>query len=261
MNRYNAEDFVILSHDEAREEIARRWRNAALRQRVVDFLDGDLPEQFLREPRGVLGRHLGIPDTETRSFISISHNLGIKPLLLEFLDDKFVTINPDKLRLGRIDVCEKMNKNNEPIIRCTRIIDFTNSNNRYLKDVSTVWGEKLSDFFHDAFEPLGQEKPEMVDMSPWYSNNGGIAQKYYKKFYALFVAHAVLIDYYDEISKLLENPFFRDNEFTNYCATAEYFGVKPMIVQLFSREEVERCDQWYFDAKMQNILDQKMKKL
>jgi len=260
MNRYNAEDFGILSHDEAREEIAHRWQNVALRQRVVDFLDGDLPEQFLQEPRGVLFRQLGIPDTETKRFMEICAYLEVKPLITEFLSDKFTTVNEDKLRWGRIDVCEKMNKNNEPIIRSTHILDYFDSDGKKLRDVKTVWGERLVDFFHDAFVGMGEVKPEVCDISHWLKRNGGKASEYYKKYIAFFVAHALWIDTFDEINELLKMPFFRDNEFANYCAIAEYFGVKPMIVQLFSREEVERCDQWYFDAKMQEILDIKMKR-
>ncbi len=256
--KYNADDFVILSHEQAQEEIHRRWQDVELKQRVVEFLGGDLPDAFLHESRGVLFRQLGIPDTETLSFVNICKFLNIKPLVTESLNDKFTTRNPDKVRWGRIDVCEKMNKKNEPIIRLTRIINFPTNDNKAIKDVSTIWGENLVDFFHDAFITMGQEKPETLDMSDWFARNGMVAKEYYKKFYAFFVAHAVLIDYYDEIEELLKNPFFRDNEFANYCAISEKFGVKPMVVQLFTQEEVERCDQWYFDAKMQEILDKKM---
>ncbi len=254
MGKYN------VSIDEAREEIQRRWHDEALKKKVHEFLQGDVPEAFLQEPRAVLFRQICIPDSETRRFMHIADQLQLKPFVFEYYDDKFTTVNPDKLRWGRIDVCEKMNKNNEPIIHSTHVIDYFASDGKKLRGIQTIWNENVIEFFHDAFFTMHQEKPEMKDMSDWLACNGERAKEYYKAFYAIMTVFGVsceVLEYDDDPDAA--KGFLEEVSYPAIEYVKEKIGVYPLIVPLFTQEEME-TDQWYFDAKMQEILDEKMKK-
>lgn len=253
MGKYN------VSIEEARKEIQQRWSDEMLKEKVHNFLCGDVPDVFLHEPRAVLFRQICIPDSETRRFMHIAERLQVRPFVFEFHEDKFTTINPDKLRWGRIDVCEKMNKNNEPIIKSTHIIDYFASDGKKLRGLETKWQENLIDFFHNSFDGMQQKKPEMRDMSDWLMRNGGRAKEYYKAFYAIMTVFGVsceVLEYDDDPD--VAKSFLEEVSYPAIEYVKEKIGVYPLIVPLFTQEEME-TDQWYFDAKMQDILDEKMK--
>lgn len=249
-------DFYTSAND-AKIEIKKRQQDEKLKKKVGEFLNGDIPVQFEREPRAVMFRQICIPDSETARFIKHAHFLELKPFVFEYYDDKFTTVNPDKLRWGRIDVFEKMNKNNEPIIKATHIMDYHKNDGKKIKELYTIWGQNVIDFFHESFSYLQVDKPEMQDMSIWLKNNGSKSDKYYKNFFSLFVTHGVYLENFVLDGGDVE-PFFQEIAYPAFSFVQEKFGIKPLIVQVFSQEEIERCDQWYFEKKMQKILNKKL---
>ncbi len=48
----------------AKEEIWRRWNDKELRKKVEDFLGGDIPEVFKKEPRATIFRYIATPNLE-----------------------------------------------------------------------------------------------------------------------------------------------------------------------------------------------------
>lgn len=66
-------DGIYVSLEEAKEEIWRRWNDKDLRKKVEDFLGGDIPEPFKKEPRAVLARPITTPDIEHMHFLEMSH--------------------------------------------------------------------------------------------------------------------------------------------------------------------------------------------
>ena len=250
-------DFFISCTD-AVDEMRRRWSDEDLKTKVHMYLNDDLPESLIHGSRSILFRNICIPGSETKRFLELSQNMSLSPINLEYLADKFCTRNADKLQYGRLDVCEKMNKNNEPIIRSTRIIDFIANDNKKLSDIMTVWGQPVTDFFHGSFESMNIVRPEIYDLSEWLMRNGHRASEYYKRFFALCIAHGVLCDNFGADGGD-EDDFFYEVVRPAFDHVTQEFGMKPLIVQIFLNEEIERCDQWYFDAKMQEILDEKMK--
>ncbi|MFA5986084.1 MAG: hypothetical protein WC819_01895 [Parcubacteria group bacterium] len=251
-------DFYV-TPETASVEIQKRWQNEEVKTKVREYLQGDIPEVFLREPRSILFRNICIPGSETKRFLECSQKMSLLPINLEYLADKFCTRNADKLQYGRLDVCEKMNKNNEPIIRSTRIIDFIANDNKSLADIATTWGEPIVDFFHASFDAMGMARPEIYDLSAWLVCHGKKANEYYKQFFALCIAHGVLCDNFGADGGD-ENNFFYEVVRPAFDHVTQEFGMKPLVVQIFSDEEIEQCDQWYFDAQMQEILNEKMKK-
>lgn len=248
-----------ISPDEAKKEIQTRWRDENLKRKVHKYLDGDVPEPLTNQPRSILFRNICIPGTETKRFLTLSQYMGLSPVNLEYLADNFCTRNADKLQYGRLDVCEKMNKHNEPIIRSTRIIDFIASDNKKLSNVTTRWGQPVVAFFHESFDGMRIERPEMYDLSEWLMRNGQKASEYYKRFFALCITHGVLCDNFGADGGD-EDTFFSTVVQPAFDYVSQEFGLKPLVAQIFSDSEVERCDQWYFDAKMQEIVDRKLGK-
>jgi hypothetical protein len=242
---------IYTTLEEAGEEIRRRWQDKALRQQVDEYLGGDIPESFCNKPRAVLFRNIIITDTEFQRFHELSKNAGLEPLGLEFLGDRFCTRNADKLRLGRIDIFEKMNRKNEPIIRCERIIDFKGNDNRRLTDVETIWGQKLVDLYHGLLQ-ADDRRTEIFDMSDWIERNGRTAAKYYEKFFAFFICHGVLIENFIDTGE--ESGFLNEVVYPAFSSVCRVFGVTPLVSRLFTEEEITRCDQWYFPAEMKDKL-------
>jgi hypothetical protein len=244
---------IYTTLEEAGEEIRRRWQDMALRQRVSEYLGGDIPKVLISDPRAVLFRNIVITDTEFQRFHELSDKVSLEPLGLEFLEDRFCTRNADKLRLGRIDIFEKMNRKNEPIIRCERIIDFRGNDNKKLTDVETIWGQKLVDLYHGLLQ-ADSRRTETFDMSAWIERNGRIAAKYYEKFFALFICHGVLIENF--IASGEETGFINEVVHPAFSGVCRVFGIKPLVCRLFADEEIARCDQWYFPAEIKEKLQE-----
>jgi hypothetical protein len=244
---------LYTSIEEAKEEMQGRWNNAELRRRVSEYLGDQLPISFRTEPRATLFRHVIILDTEFERFFDLATRLNIKPIGHEYLEDKFCTSSADKLRLGRIDIFSKFNKKNEPILRYEKIIDFNASDGRKINEVNTLWDQKLVDFFHNI-QATSEYHLEIVDMSEWCRNNGDKAVSYYVNYLALFVCHGVLLENFinaGEEASLVQNVIYPAFE-----KISNMFGVKPLIVELFSEEEIARCDQYYFHETMRGKIDE-----
>lgn len=87
--------------EEAKEEIWRRWNNQELKNEVTHYL-GTVPSVFEAEPRAYLARNIVSPDNECRKFLKEAKRINLTPILGEFSDDKFVSMNRDKLGLAKM---------------------------------------------------------------------------------------------------------------------------------------------------------------
>jgi hypothetical protein len=87
--------------EQAKEEIWKRWRDVDLRRKVQDFI-GNIPQPLQDALKGVLGRHIATPDFEFFHFLELSWKANLSPLITEYISDKFVTNNVDKLALAKM---------------------------------------------------------------------------------------------------------------------------------------------------------------
>jgi hypothetical protein len=219
--------------EEAMEELDKRRRDPVLMKKVEEyFKDIGIPEPFKGEARVVLFRQVATPNIEVSRFLIIADGAGMKPLFLEYFDDKFTSNNEWKLYLGKLAFYEGVGKKGGAKINYSTIINFNKYNGKKISEVETVWGEKLTDFHKKLFEQNYNHINEdfFFDASEWFKISGLAAGKYYNQLLSLFICYGVL----------LENFMLNDDEFKftadvflpAYNNVYKIFGIKPIIVAL-----------------------------
>lgn len=244
---------IYVSLEEAKEEIWRRWNDKELRKKVEDFLGGDIPEPFKKEPRAVITRQLLTPNMETIYFFERAKMSGLKILSWEFLDDLFTTTNECKAYLAKVVIFKKdLDKNlNLVVVSHKNIIDLTGVNeNKKFNEIKTVSGENFVDFHHKLLKLFLQESgsnAELYDASYWYRAKKEHANRYYKYLLTFFIAHGILFENFDTYGD--EKNFTEDVFIPAFKEVLDYFGVKPLIVTILPEDLVE-SNHWlyYSDA-------------
>jgi len=224
--------------EEAREEIWRRWNDKALRKKVEAFLGGDIPEPLRNGPKAVLGRNLMSPNWESFQFLDKSHELGLDPVFIEYIDDKFVSNNPDKYYLGRMIFYSGKGKSGGEKTSPLNIVDFNSESGKIFRDVKTLWNEDFVAFHHRISTHILSRNTtlEVMELSSWLKKNGGVASKYYKYYLALFLCHGILVESYFLDKK--EKSFINTVVLSNFKRLEEIFGVKPLVVPLFFSQSI-----------------------
>jgi len=227
---------IYTSLEDAKAEIQRRWGDKDLRKKVEEFLGGDIPEPFKNEPRAVLFRNIISPDIEFYHFLDMAKEMGIKPLGLEYVNDKFCTRNEDKLCLGKLAIFEKRDKNGNAIVHFEKIIDIKASDNKRFSDIKTLQKEGLVEFHHNLLKYNSKENVDTCDMSEWIERNGHAAVEYYKKFLAFFICHGVLFENF--LFDGEEDAFTKETFIPAFELVTEKFNLKPMILPAIAIENI-----------------------
>lgn len=220
--------------EEAKEEIWNRWNNTSLRKKAEDFL-GEVPGDLRCGPCAIMYRQITTPNTELIHFLSLAKQINLKPLSLEYLEDKFVTTNSCKLSWGKMAFYQGRNRNGEAIFYYKIIIDFFKSDGKKFREIKTLWGENFVDFHHRI---IGKNSSciKILDFSSWYKKRGENATDYYPYILSLFVCHGILFENFLMYGK--------ESNFTNKVVqpaidkVKKHFGVKPLIVPLAPQNEV-----------------------
>jgi hypothetical protein len=230
---------MYTSIEEAKEEVWKRWNDAGLRQRVLEYV-GELPEGLGREPWAVMVRHIVTPNFEFLRFTERVKKTGLKPCCQEYTSDKFCTWNPDKLLLGKITFFHGKGKGNGDKITPHRIIDFQTEDGQSFRDIRTAWGESFITFHHKL---VFAKKPEIekFDISAWYRKMGSKPEFFYHRLIALFVCHGILFENF--LVEGDEGRFTREIAWPAIQKITDHFGIKPLIVRLLP-EESEASPYW-----------------
>ena len=224
------------------EQVVDAWRRrhgglfAALPQETAT---GATVPSILRGagPVGVLCRQVGTPNYETRR--------GIRLVIWEYYDDRFVMENRDKYALGRLGFYGGLGRNGGRRLEYVRIFDVDAVNGRPFNQIRTFRGETLVEFHHRL---LAAECPELggealFDGSAWFASHGGSARLYYPAFVSLFLRHAILFETF-VLKEDAECEFTRDVFLPVFQALYQKTGLKPLVVQA-EREDWEGDDFWH----------------
>lgn len=236
----------------AKKEIWRRWNDKELRKKVEDFLGGDVPKVFRKEPKAALARHVITPNLELSHFLELSNLINLKPIGLEYLKDTYLSCNPAKLFLGKICFFKKTQKNGEGKINHVHIIDFLNSEKKSLDEIKTVWGENLVDFHHKMLK-ASKADIEKFDISGWYSKNGGRARSYMKYYLALFICNGILFENY--LTQKNEKKFTYDVVFPAFKEIEKVFGLKPLIIPIMPSSEKDEAYWWSYSDQFKKYIN------
>ncbi|HCP09050.1 MAG TPA: hypothetical protein DIT25_04625 [Candidatus Moranbacteria bacterium] len=216
----------------AKKEIWRRWNDKVLRKKVEDFLGGELPEVFKKEPRAALFRFMTTPNLEFQIASDTARLLDLNFIFMEFLNDKFCTRNQDKLHLGKMIFFHQKNGEDACINDRKKIIDLEKCDGEYFKKIKTVWGEDFIKFHHRIFNEK-YKKIDTFDVSE-FKTNGESAYDVYLKVFALFICNGVLFENYFVGSNKDEKKFTFDVVKPAFDRIQEIFGLRPLIVPLVS---------------------------
>ena len=240
---------VYFSLDAARAELAKRRQNGQLMKKI----EADLGEQkwpiFKDRPMGVLTKYLPSPDNSLTFFIQMARYIGVTPIVLEFLGDKFVLMNEEKKGLGRLRV---FSPGGEKFT--VDIVDFKLNENKKISEVMTKTGESIVDFHHNLLKEFGCDVV-FEDSTAWLREPGKKIDYY--KYLLNFVAHGVLFEYYTEEEE--HEKIFVENVFMpNLEKIYQNYGLKPLIVKLYPENQDEEEDfyWWSYPLSINNrILD------
>lgn len=225
------EDILYISLEEAKEEMWQRWYNLDLRKKALDFI-GNIPRPLQEAPRAVLSRYIATPNFEFFHFAEVANKTELLPLVTEYIRDKFVLSNIDKLCLGEMPLYKRRDKNGHIIFEYKKIIDCTAFQGKPIGEIMTLWGEPLVDFHHRLL-PTSLESIHL-DVSAWCESNGGHAESYYQNFLALFICHGILFENF--ITNEEEDRFSKSVVFPAFKQVVDHFGIKPLIVPLVPHE-------------------------
>jgi hypothetical protein len=233
---------MYTSLEEAKEEVWKRWNDAELRRRVLEYV-GELPKGFGQEPRAVLSSQLATSNFEYYRFAEKAKKVGLKPLCSEYSSDKFCSKNPDKRFLGKVTFFHHKGRNNGNRTTSCTIIDFCTEDGKPLQEVKTVWGDEFV-AFHNRMLKSNLPTLELRDATEWYRRKGNNPASFYHHLLALFICHGIhFANYLDEGD---EGNFTRDIVWPAIQKVTGHFGLKPLIVRLLPKEsEADPYWCWY----------------
>ena len=241
--------------EKAVEELKIRQRqNEELIMKVNKFLGKccSIPLGF----NGFLVRHVASARLEDLELEKRCEMMGLRPIFLEYSEDKFLTTNPSKIRLVRMIVFEGYGR------KCPRLqrVYLVNRkeldvlNNLPISQIKTYWEESLVKFHHQTREIVGL-KGEIIEISEWLKGIGP-AREYYKYLLAACVIRGILFESF-------ESPGFPNLDvFKNQVVLPAWnwvktnFGYAPLIVRhpdTSSIEEEEMILNWYPSAVLKAI--------
>lgn len=240
--------------EEALEEIQKRSKDEGLRKKVLDYLQGDIPDYFDDSPIIYYARHIITPNYETLRFLDIAKTLKFPAYISSDGKDKFTTKNFLKRSLGKLRITKGDTPNLDDL-ETYSIIDFDSARGKRLHEVETLWGQNLIDFHAELFKKTYGDKANIVDDSAWIDrNNRGDIVEHYKRFFTLSIAHGVMFETYT----CHEQDLVDDVLTPTYDFLIKTFGCKPLVVD-FLPEDTKSSRMW--EAYPQSVAPMVRKKL
>lgn len=238
----------LTSPDIALKEIERRRNDDRLMQKIEKYFDNDIPSYFCSKPIFYLARHIATPNFETLRFIEISKKFGVDHFIGQDANDIFTSSNSLKRSVGKMAISISHRDNGERF-SYFRIIDFNKAQGSTLNSITTLWGEDLVTFHNNLFSLTSYEPVNITNDSPWIDrNHRGNLLMHYKRFLALFVAHGVMFEYYENG----EEDFIDNILAPAFDFVTKEFGVKPLIANLVD-PRIEHTRRW--EGYPVNVLD------
>lgn len=231
-NLFNQVVYTPLS--EAIAILEERQKDKELIKKIENLLDGDIPEPLRKIDKNcVQARQIATPNYDTYWFLDLIKDRDLKPVFLEYYEDKLTSNNDLKHSFGILCIHKKINKKGNFIEEKINIVNFSKDDGKKIKDVVTVSGETLVDFHHRLFESLNIKEEELnfYDASSWFKSNGGNASNYYRNFLLLFICHGILFENYI-CSMGKEGTFTKDIFLAGFDEVFELTGLKPLIVPI-----------------------------
>lgn len=239
---FKAFDHLFTSPEEAVHELLRRQKDADLEKAVRSFLGNSYGiEKYISAPTSLLFRQVATPTHEMLRFLHMSETHKLKPLVLEYLDDKFVGAgNPYKRALGKLPIFQHTGSDGRDMVKYATVLDFNKFTGKKIREACCISGMTLAEFHHYLLEKITAQPLDTLcwDATPWFESHGHTAANYYEPFMSLLVRDCILFENYEITRHLM--PFMHDVVIPAFERVESRFGVRPLIVRLLPKHEEER---------------------
>lgn len=235
LERESPTDSLYTPLREAVRELHRRRKDRSL-CRAVEQFHSDQPRAFLAESASaILVRAVFSADYEFERFVTLSSQTGLTPRCLEITKDRFVSFNRDKYCRG------KLTFRWENHVRALRVLDFAFDGKRF-EDIPSVAGYPVTEFHRKLLTHAHPSAAQWIhDFSDWMQASGRVSPRYLRLL-ALALTDGVLFENF-LWSEPEEQRFVEQRVIPSFARVIEIFGVKPLIVRLFTPEE-ENDPRW-----------------
>jgi hypothetical protein len=234
-----APDSIYTPLEYAAQELRKRLECESAHHPLQD----DALQNLLHsEPHAVMFRQIATPNYEAARFIKVAKDHNLRPLFIEFHQDRFLTMNPLKCALVRMRFSDGPGKTagNPAIIR--RIAKMPEADGLKLSDISTCWKQSLISFHHEMAQSVSWfSDVTILDGSAWFHSHGSHSREYYGPFLTIF-HKAVLFE--DFLLTDGERSFTEQVVIPAFNAAVTILGEKPLIVRLDDSGEAERRE-WF----------------
>lgn len=229
------------SLEEAKIELELRRKDSVLVKKIEDDLGKNFIPYFKNKPRSAMWRTVIVPNNSLFFFISCSQYINIKPLGLEYVSDKFTSVNEDKKRLCKI----KLEINKE--YRNIKICDIQKNENILIKDITLYNGDNIIHFYKNLIE-YSDLNIEIKDLTDWVKDIGP-SKDYYYEYLLHFLTHGILfenffINSYDDY----ENKFTQECILPAISKIKKMYSIDPIIVKIYpeAKQSNEELFWWLF---------------
>ncbi|MFA6278869.1 MAG: hypothetical protein WC638_02165 [Candidatus Paceibacterota bacterium] len=223
-------------------ELKQRSADAALKKVIRQSL-GVSAEEILNKfsrPRAVFFRQVATPIHETLRFLKLAKHMQLKPLILEYYDDKFVSSeNRSKRLLGKMPIYQYTGTDGRDMVEYKTVCNFNASTGKKFKDVVCLNDEKLIPFHHRLFQKLTGLNPKTYcfDASAWFKS-AGKAESYYEQLLALFIRDGILFENFMPLRS--ESAFTKTIIVPAFEKLKNKYGVDPLIIRLLPENDEMR---------------------
>lgn len=229
-------------------ELKQRRTDADLKKLVHESLGasaGDLLKKF-SQPRAVFFRQVATPTHETLRFLKLAKQMKLKPLILEYYEDKFVSSeNRSKRALGKMPIYQYTGTDGRDMVEYETVCDFNISTGKKFSEVMCINGEGLIPFHHRLFRTITGLNPKTYcfDASSWFKSAGKKAEIYYEQLLTFFIRDGILFENFMPLRS--EGAFTKSIIVPAFEKLKNQYGVAPLIVRLLPENEEMRL---FWDA-------------
>lgn len=221
-------------------ELKHRRTDTALKKSVRENL-GASAEGILKkftQPRAIFFRQVATPNHEMIRFLRLAKQMKLKPLILEYHDDKFVSSeNRSKRALGKMPIYQHTGSDGRDMMEYKTVCDFNVSTGKKFKDVECLTGEDIISFHHNLFRTITKLNPKTYcfDASDWFKSAGERAELYYEQLLTLFIRDGIMFENF--MSFRSESAFTKSIIVPAFEKLKSRYGIQPLIVRLLPENE------------------------
>lgn len=241
--RFDAFNYLYTEPRIALWELKQRRQDGELKAAVREGL-GTSADKILSkftQPRAVFFRQVATPTHEMLRFLKLAKHMKLKPLILEYRDDKFVSSeNRSKRALGKMPIYQFTGSDGRDMVEYETVCDFNISTGKKFKDVVCNHGEGLIPFHHRLFRALTKLNPKTycVDASHWFHSAGERAEHYYEELLTLFIRDGIMFENFMPLRS--ESAFTKSIIAPAFEKLKAKYEMEPLIVRLLPENEDTR---------------------